>query len=63
MDLIVVPKVTVSFAVDVEVEYDPFVGKTPTEMAVALQDEIDELLFEASSGVVGVFTSITSIAQ
>lgn len=63
MDPIVVPKVTVSFAVDLEVEYDPFVGKTPTEMAAALQDEIDELLFEASPGVVGVFTSITSIAQ
>jgi hypothetical protein len=63
MDPVVVPKVTVSFAVDLEVEYDPFVGKTPTEVATALQDEIDELLFEASPGVVGVFTSITSIAQ
>jgi hypothetical protein len=63
MDPVVVPKVTVSFAVDLEVEYDPFVGKTPTEVAAALQDEIDELLFEASPGVVGVFTSITSIAQ
>jgi hypothetical protein len=63
MDPVVVPKVTVSFAVDLEVEYDSFVGKTPTEVAAALQDELDELLFEASPDVVGVFTSVTSIAQ
>jgi hypothetical protein len=61
MEPIVVPKLTVSFAVDLEVEYDPFTGKTPTQIAVALQDEVDALLFEASPGVVGVFSSITSI--
>lgn len=63
MDPVVVPKVTVSFAVDLEVEYDPFVGKTPTEVAAALQYKIDELLYEASPSVVGVFTYITFIAQ
>jgi hypothetical protein len=63
MDPVVVPKVTVSFAVDLEVEYDPFVGKTPTQVAAALQDELDELLFEASPDVVGVCTSVTFIAQ
>jgi hypothetical protein len=54
MDPIVVPKLTVSFTVDLEVDYDPFVGKTPTEVVAALQDELDELLFEASPDVVGV---------
>jgi hypothetical protein len=61
MDPIAVPKLTVSFAVDLEVDYDPFVGKTPTQVAAALQDELDELLFEASPDVVGVCTSVTSI--
>ena len=63
MDPVVVPKLTVSFAVDLEVDYDPFVGKTPTEVATALQDELDTLLFETSPDVVGVFTSVTSIAH
>ena len=55
------PKVTVSFAVDLELDYDPFSGRTPQDIAVALQDELDDLLFEASPQVVGVFTSITSV--
>ena len=63
MEPIVVPKLTVSFAVDLEVDYDPFVGKTPTQIAAALQDELDELLFEASPDVVGVCTSVISIAH
>jgi len=63
MEPIVVPKLTVSFAVDLEVDYDPFVGKTPTQIAAALQDELDELLFETSPDVVGVCSSVTSIAH
>lgn len=61
MDAITVPKLTVSFAVDLELDYDSFGGKTPEQIAEALQDEIDDLLFEASSSVVGVYTSITAI--
>ncbi len=61
MDPIIVPKLTVSFAVDLEVEYDSFGGRTPQDVAIALQDELDVLLFEASSSIKGVFTSITAI--
>jgi len=61
MDAITVPKLTVSFAVDLELDYDSFSGKTPEEIAASLQDEMDDLLFEASSSVVGVYTSITAI--
>jgi hypothetical protein len=61
MDAITVPKLTVSFAVDLELDYDSFGGKTPEQIAEALQDEMDDLLFEASSSVVGVYTSITAI--
>jgi hypothetical protein len=61
MDPITVPKLTVSFAVDLEVEYDSFGGRTPQDVAIALQDELDVLLFEASSSIKGVFTSITAI--
>jgi len=61
MEPIVVPKLTVSFAVDLDVEYDSFSGRTPQDIAIALQDELDNLLYETSPSVVGVFTSITAI--
>ncbi len=61
MDPVAVPKLTVSFAVDLEVEYNSFGGKTADEIAEALQDELDDLLFEISPHVQGVFTSITSV--
>jgi len=56
-----VPKLTVSFAVDIDVEYDSFGGKTPADIAIALQDEIDDLLYEAAPSVSSVYTSITAI--
>lgn len=61
MDPIVVPKLTVSFAVDLEVEYNSFGGKTADEIAEALQDDLDDLLFEVSPNVKGVFTSVTAV--
>jgi hypothetical protein len=61
MESIVVPKITVSFAVDLEVEYNAFSGRTPREMAELLQDKLDYLLEEVDSRVVGVYTSITNI--
>ena len=61
MDAIPVPKLTVSFAVDVEVEYNSFGGKTANEIADSLQDEIHDLLFELEQ-VTGVYTTCTSIA-
>lgn len=61
MDPIVVPKLTVSFAVDLEVEYNSFGGKTADEIAEALQDELDDLLFEVSPNVKGVFTTVTAV--
>ena len=62
MEPITVPKLTVSFAVDVEVEYNSFNGKTTDEIAEALQDEMHDLLFELEQ-VTGVYTSCTSIAS
>lgn len=62
MEPVFVPRLTVSFAVDVEVEYNSFGGKTADEIAEALQDELDDLLFELPQ-VTGVYTSCTSIAS
>ena len=62
MEAVVVPKITVSFAVDLEVEYDSFSGKTPEEFAIAIQDELDDILWEANPRVKSVYSSITSIS-
>ena len=55
------PKLTVSLAVDLDLEYDSYQGRTPSDVALALQDTLDDLLFEASPNVVGVYTSLTAI--
>jgi len=60
MKTVPVPKLTVSFAVDVEVAYNSFNGKTAEEISESLQDEIHDLLFELDQ-VTGVYTSCTSI--
>ena len=61
MEPVYTPKLTVSFAVDLEVEYDPFKGRTLNQVAAALQETLDNLLFETSPKVVGVCTSITAV--
>lgn len=63
MQPVPVPTLTVSFAVDVDVEYNSFGGKTKEEIAEGLQDDLDNLLFELSPHVKGVYTSCTSIAS
>ena len=61
MEPVYVPKLTLSFAVDLEVEYDPFKGRTHEQVAAALEDTLHNLLFELSPKVVGVCTSLTAI--
>ena len=55
------PTLTVSFAVDLDLEYNSFGGKTAEEIAEGLQEELDNLLFEVSPHVTGVYTSVTAI--
>ena len=61
METVPVPKLTVSFAVDIELGYSSFSGKTADEIAESIQDELHDLLFELEQ-VTGVYTSCTSIA-
>lgn len=53
-------KLTLSFAIDLEVEYNSFGGKTVDEIATALQDDLDDLLFELPH-VEGVYTTLTNL--
>ena len=61
MEPIVVPKLIVSYGVELELEYDAFSGRTPDEMAELIQDKLDDLLFEVDPRVVGVYTTVTNI--
>ena len=63
MEPITVPELTVSFAIDLDVEYDSFSGRTSSDLAVALADEIETLIYEASPAIKRVYVSITSIAN
>lgn len=55
-----VPKLTLSFEVDVEVAYNSFGGKTAEQIADSLQDEIQDMLFELDQ-VKSVYTNCTAI--
>jgi hypothetical protein len=61
MEPVVVPKLLVTFSVELDVEYNSFGGKTEDEIVEALQDEMHDLLFELPQ-VTGVYTSCTSFA-
>lgn len=61
MDTVAVPKLTLSFEVDIEIEHNSFSGKTPEEIADFLQDEIHYMVFEIDQ-VVGMTSSLTGIA-
>jgi hypothetical protein len=61
MQPVVVPKLTVRYSVELELEYDAFSGRTEDEMADLIQDKMHDLLFEVDPRVVGVYTTITSI--
>jgi hypothetical protein len=61
MDPVPVPALTVSFAVDIEIQYDPFKGRTPEETAGLLQESVSDILFEAHPHVLSTSTQVTNI--
>ena len=61
MDPVPVPTLTVSFAVAIEIKYDPFKGRTPEETAGMLEDAIGDVLIEAHPDVLLTTTNITDI--
>ena len=61
MDPVQTQALTVSFSVDVDLDYDSFSGKTPQEVAESLEADLSELTFEISPKIGAVFTSITGI--
>lgn len=63
MDPIPTPTITVSFAIDLDLKYDPFKGKSPLEFAALIEDDLSDLLLDLRPEILGVFTSITSVHE
>lgn len=63
MESIPVPTVTVTFAVDIDLQYDPFKGKSPTEFAASVEDDLYDTLVELRPEVLRVYTSISSVSE
>jgi len=61
MDPVPVPCLTVSFAVDIEIEYDPFKGRTPETVAGLLEESVSEVLFDAHPNVLSTSVQLTNI--
>ena len=55
------PVQQIEFKVEVEVDYDPFKGKTPEELADSVHDDLHSCLSELRlEDVYGIFTSVIS---
>jgi hypothetical protein len=63
MDPIPTPTITVSFAIDLDLKYDPFKGKSPVEFAALIEDDLHDALMDLRPEMIGVFTSITSVQE
>ena len=63
MNPIPTPTITVSFAIDLDLKYDPFKGKSPIEFAALIEDDLSDLLLDLRPEMLGVCTSITSVQE
>ena len=61
MEPVYVPKLTVTFTVDLEVEYDPFKGRTTEQTAAGLVEVAENLLWETSPKLTSVVTKIIAV--
>ena len=61
MEPVYVPRLTVTFTVELEVEYDPFKGRTTEQTAAGLVEVAENLLWETSTNVTSVITKITAV--
>jgi hypothetical protein len=61
MEPVYVPRLTVAFTVELEVEYDPFKGRTTEQTAAGLVEVAENLLWETSTNVTSVVTNIITV--
>ena len=63
MEPIPIPTITVSFAIDLELKYDPFKGKSPMQFAASIEDDLRDVLMDWRPEILNAYTSITEINE
>ena len=61
MDPVPVPRLTLKFSVDLDLDYNPFNGKTKEEFVKHIESELHEVLFDVSPAVKNAYTSLITI--
>ena len=61
METVAKPSITVSFQIDIDLEFDSFKGKTPEQFARNVEDDAIDALLELRPEVLGVFTTINNV--
>ena len=56
------PIASITFQVDIEVEYDPFKGRTPEQFADLIEDDLHSALFDfREDDVKSIFSKVESV--
>ena len=56
------PLARIEFTVSLEIEYDPFQGRTPEQFAEVVHDDLIDSLWEMRNGTVqGLFTDVKAV--
>ncbi len=63
MEPVPIPRLTLSFSVDLDVDYNPFNGKTQQEFVKYIESELHEVLFDISPSVKNAYTSLIAIDE
>jgi|TARA_B100000945_G_scaffold307253_2_gene295513 hypothetical protein len=63
MEQVPIPRLTLNFSVELEIDYNPFKGKTQAEYIKYIENELQETLFDVSPNVKNVYTSLIAIDE
>tara|TARA_R100000781_G_scaffold37554_1_gene26546 strand:+ start:496 stop:723 length:228 start_codon:yes stop_codon:yes gene_type:complete len=61
MDQVPVPRLSLTFSVDLDVDYNPFKGKTQEEFVKYIEGELHEVLYDINPAVKNAYTSLIAI--
>jgi len=63
MDPVVTPRFNLNFSVDLDIEYNPFKGKTEEEFFKYVENELHEVMYDISPSVKNVYTSLVTVEK
>jgi hypothetical protein len=55
------PILQIQFELDIEMEYDPFQGRTSAQVVSLIEDKLAEVIMEIDTNILGVFLSNNSV--